>query len=84
MIETIYCIYDKEAGIALKPFLIHRNDVAPVREFQEVAQKEGTPIHNHASEFQLIAVAVIDLETLEVSPTERRLVATAIDLIAEG
>ena len=82
MIENIYCIYDNNAGIALKPFSIHRNDVAPCREVTEVANNKDSIIHKHAADFELLHVATIDLVTLEVTglPAARR-VMRCIDSI---
>lgn len=81
MTENIYCIYDKEAGISLKPFLIHRNDVAPVREFEEVATNKDSVLYKHAGDFDLMQIGQINLETMEIQQVEPRLVARGIDLI---
>lgn len=79
--ENIYCIYDTQSQIALKPFMIHRNDVAPLREFQEIARNKDSLIAKHAKDFQLIQIGIVDLITLEVTVITPRQVATALDLI---
>lgn len=81
MIENLYILYDKNAKIGLKPLLVHRNDVSPVREIEEVTANKETLIHKHAGDFQLLHVGTIDLETLQVSGLEPRVVAEAIDLL---
>lgn len=80
MNETIYAIYDKESGIALKPFIIARNDVAPVREFHTIANNPETIIHQHAKDFELIAVGQVNLETLALEGIVHRTVAQALDM----
>lgn len=82
MRENIYLIYDTKSQIGLKPFIISRNDVAPLREVGELVRNAETILHKHAADFQLIQVAVINLETLEIEVLERpRQVANAVDLV---
>lgn len=84
MRENIYVIYDTKAGIAIKPPMVERNDVAPVRMLTEVARRPEGVISQNPAEFQLIHVGEMDLETLEIFPLpEPRLVAIAAQLIAE-
>lgn len=80
MREFIYVLFDKNAGIALKPVLVHRNDVAPIREVEEIANNSESIIAKHAADFELIRIATIDLETLEVEMIERAVVTTALDV----
>lgn len=80
MREAIYVLYDRAAQIALKPCMIHRNDVAPVREVTELTRNPDSIIHRHPQDFQLLHVADINLETLEVTPLpEPRIVLEAKD-----
>jgi hypothetical protein len=81
--ENIYCLYDKKSQIALKPFLVHRNDVAPLRETQDVVANKDTVIHKHPQDFDLICVGEIDLESLEVTGHSPRLIAQCKDMVDE-
>lgn len=81
MKENIYAIVDRESGIALKPFIIQRNDVAPVREFEDLCTNKETMFNKHAGDFELMHLGEVDLETLEIIGLTPRTVARAIDLI---
>lgn len=81
MIENIYIIYDRAAGIALKPPLIHRNDVAPVRELQQIANDPNSIINKHAHEYELIQIGTLNVITLDLTQTEERIVVRADELI---
>jgi hypothetical protein len=83
MKEHIYVLYDKGAQMALKPFMVSRNDTVPVRELAEITANKDTPMHKHASEFELVQVATIDMETMHVEKTELRIVARCIDLLTD-
>jgi len=83
MEENIYVLYDKEAKIALKPLLVHRNDVAPLREIQEIAGNKDSLIHKHAGDFELLHIGVLNLDTLEIHAVKARSVANVIDLVAD-
>lgn len=79
--EGVYAIYDKQAGTLLKPFLISRNDVGPTREILEIVTNKDTLIHKHASDFDLMHFAQIDMATMEIEQLEPRLVARCKDLL---
>lgn len=81
MIENIYAIYDRKAGIALKPFLIHRNDVVPIRELTQLVNDETTILHKHAPDFTLIQLGTVNLETLHLEQENIRDVVTAAELL---
>lgn len=80
MKETVYVLYDNEAQLGLKPFIISKNDVVPIRELQELANDDKSIVSKHPTSFQLVAVAEIDLETLEVTALTPRVVTIAVDL----
>lgn len=83
MQENIYVIYDTGTGIALKPPMVDKNDVQPIRVLTDTILQAGTNnvIANHRKDFQLIHIGTLDLETLEINKVEPRLVAQAIDLV---
>lgn len=83
MIENIYCLMDRGANVALKPFMISRNDIAPVRETLEATTNPESIMHKHASDFELVHIATVNLETLAVEPVEPRTVARCIDLLED-
>jgi hypothetical protein len=82
MEENLYAIVDKQAGIALKPFITSRNDVDPIRQVQQLANDDKTIINAHSRDFVLIHFATVNLETLDIKPVEPRTVAEAVDLVA--
>lgn len=75
MKENIYVIYDVKSQIALKPFMIQRNDVVPIRELTELVQNKDTVLHKHAEDFHLIQIATIDIESLEMEILQQPRVA---------
>lgn len=81
MIENVYCIYDKQTNMALKPFFIHRNDVAPVRELEDIVSNKDSIIHKHAGDFDLIHIGTVNLETMELDKQPPRLVVHCLDLL---
>lgn len=81
MIENIYVMFDKGANIALKPLIVQRNDVIPVRELGELVNNSETIIHKHPQDFQIIHIGSIDLENLVVEQCEPRIVAVGLDLL---
>lgn len=83
MWENIYCLYDNNAGIALKPIIVERNDVVPVRQFTQLVNDEKSILHTHSGEFDLVQFGRINLETLEIEPGEQRIVANGADLKAK-
>lgn len=85
MIENIYVLFDLGSGIALKPAMIDRNDVAPLRVLGDTAQNPESLVSKHPNEFQLIHVGTIDLETLTVQALQHpRVVATASDMLPKN
>lgn len=84
MLENIYALYDRESGITLKPLLIDRNDVAPVRQITDLANNKDSIINKHAKDFQLVHIGTIDIETLAITAVARRVVANAADLQTNG
>lgn len=81
MKENVYCIYDTASKLAIKPFMVERNDVVPIRTLQQLVNEKTTIFHKHAMEFELIHIAELDTETLEVKPVEmQRVVTTASEL----
>lgn len=83
MKENLYMVYDNESQIGLKPIVISKNDVGPVREIQEVVNDEKSLLHKHAGDFELLHIGEIDLETLIITPAEHphRTVARLYDLL---
>lgn len=84
MTENIYALYDHEAGITLKPLMIDRNDVAPVRQITDLTNNKESIIHRHAAHFSLVHIGTIDIESLELQPMAPRTVANCKDLLAEA
>lgn len=81
MIENLYVLYDREAKIALKPIIIERNDVVPVRMLTDLTNKPDTIVNKHTEDFSLIHIGEIDLETLEIKAYDvARTVVLAKDL----
>lgn len=80
MRENLYVIYDKKAGIALKPVIVDRNDVQPVRGLSDLVNKDGNMLNHNPDDFDLVQIGSIDLETLEVQQETMRIVALASDL----
>lgn len=81
MIENIYVIYDMKAKIALKPFMIERNDVVPIRQFGELVNNEQTILHKHPGDFELVQIGHVDLETLLMDGMDDRLVANGLEFV---
>lgn len=59
---NIYAIRDKAAGIYLTPFIINRNDVTPIREFQSIVNNPESIMNQHAADFELHNIGTVDLE----------------------
>lgn len=83
MLETIYVLWDNEAKLALKPLIISKNDVQPIRDVTDVVNNKDSQINRTASSYQLLAIGTIDLESLEISADETRLVAECADLLQQ-
>lgn len=79
--DNIYVLYDRAAENALRPFMIHKNDVVPLRETTDLANNPESVINRHAKDFELIHIGQVDCETLQLVPMQPRLVATALDLV---
>lgn len=79
MKENVYVLYDRNAGIALKPAMIERNDVIPIRQITDLAKNEQSIINRHPEDFQIVHIATFDLETLEIQAVIPRVVIIAND-----
>lgn len=82
MQENIYVMFDIGSGIALKPLMVERNDVAPIRVLSETARNEQSLVNKFPQDFQLVHVGTINLETLEVAGMPSRVVATGLEVLA--
>jgi hypothetical protein len=83
MDEYIYIIFDKNAGIGLKPLIVSRNHVAPLREVQDLCNNKETLLYKHAGDFQLVKIGVLNLETLEIIRHTPEVIANCIDLVEQ-
>lgn len=81
MKENIYVIFDRVANVAIKPPMVERNDVVPIRSLTQAALNNDSIIAKYPKEFELIQIGTLDMETLEVTQQEPRLVAVAVDLL---
>lgn len=80
MNENIYAVYDLRAHIILKPVIIERNDVTPVRQFTELTNNKDTLFYKNPEDFHIMQIGTINLETGEVTQTDFRIVANASEL----
>lgn len=81
MKENIYVLFDKKAGIALKPFMIERNDVVPIRQLTEATNNTESVLNKAPADFALMRVGTADIETLEIQPHEPVTVVEIADLV---
>ena len=56
----VYCVYDKKACEVLGGLVMFRNDAPAVRYFIDGIQQEGSIVHAHPEDFELLCVAEID------------------------
>lgn len=81
MVEKIYCIYDRESKQVLKPLIVQRNDTAPIREFEQLANNNETIFHKYPADFALLEIGAIDMETMEIITSGPRHIHTALELL---
>lgn len=74
--EKLYIIFDKDAQVAIKPALISRNDVAPIREFTQAINNPESLMNKYPASFELYLVGEINLITLAIQPEQPRVVIT--------
>lgn len=57
--RKIYCVYDKKAQELLGGLVMFRNDAPAVRYFTDGVSTEGSIVHQHPEDFELLCVAEI-------------------------
>lgn len=82
MEHSIYAIHDTGAGIYLTPLMTSKNDVAPLRELNNLANDPASLFHKHARDFDLVHLGTINLETGYIEAAPHRVVANAADVQA--
>lgn len=80
MWENLYSLRDTRAEITLKPLILERNDVVPVRQFKQLVNDEKSMLYKHAAEYDLVQIGRVNIETLETEPVDLRVVANGKDL----
>lgn len=80
MIEGIYVLFDIKAGIALKPLMVERNDVVPIRNLTDLTNDPNTIIARNPEDFAVIHIGAINLETLAIEGDQPRTIARATEV----
>lgn len=60
--EKMYIIYDTLAKATIGQVQLFRHDAAAIRFFNDVAQQKQTIVGQHPTDFELIALGIIDEE----------------------
>lgn len=80
----IYAIKDVKAAIYLTPFITERNQVIPLRQFEELTNDPKSIINRHPEDFELHNLGLVNIETGEITPNNHPLlVATALDMLPQ-
>lgn len=68
MVKLIYTVFDVVAGQQIGPLLLLPNDGVARRAFQDALLGDGSNLASHPSDYVLLRVGSMDVESCVVSP----------------
>lgn len=77
--QQLYVIFDVRSRTIIPPLMNSPNDVNPIREITRAVNTQADAgrsnmLAEHAEDFQLMRIGIIDMETGEIDPQKPQLV----------
>jgi len=70
VIRRLYSILDLVANSIVGGVHVHGHDAPAIRMFGDIAAAEGTSIHQHLPDYDLLLIGELDDETGQITPCE--------------